>query len=1261
MKGIRNRKNRKDRKVDGRVPYNAGESELLLSQRERGRIAGGTTFLAPVYVRGIIWSVVIATAVTALILGAVTIWRTNPYGSFTNDAIESTMINVTAKLNATDASIDNAWIDEADLGSLEAENGTFVQLESTNASIGNAWIDEGHLGSLEAENASVTSLEVDMVTHAVYEHTESGSVRSEYNLQTINSATDVALSVTTDDIGKRFRVCSLGGGGSHTLDVSPLKWDTPNGYWEVIKFDAAASGCCVEYEVLSATQVALISRGDKCTTFCVDSDLLFCVDPERPEETNPFHGTWQMVLKEQQLLGVRQTSRVEIDATRYPALLTQFVGTVANPHDGTPLEPLFELPFWSYTQDTVIASPIFDLEFDFGIEAITVQPGTGDIVLYALTSLASGVDRFTVFKRVDSDGIAPPRQFGLVLSEDVETPQAILKQMSELMLYGGNNHIATAYNDEKYIGTPAATALLDTIISVGVVESQSVYKIFITQNPDDGFTKLRFENYHHVVPPTTVTITGCTGDYASMNGEHDIHPGITTNHRFVDGDFHDFGPVVDNRTQHHDVGIVFNTTGFSADAEGVATSTGPCALTVSYGPITDNSEYIDTLGAYGYWVYESFQVAQHSSWSILGNIDNVQGVGFSPHLPPIKTWVELQSAIDEGKTFAFNSQTRAEGSASMAYNNWPATESIFQFQNGLSTITPAGSRYVSFDVNNRFQIRPDIGLNDVDASEWFSVFQRNYLEDVMVPYFRCQPTGNTKIHPENLFAGFVYGSLDGGCDFFEGINRPIGEIAPPNEHFFNRRAGINGGCCFPFYSDFPDYATQAYQELIYYGRVNTSYTGGKSIGYIRFDDFQLLDTFEFLVEPVFADSPTAESVSANQRVALNRIWADTALKYLVDELQVESIIIDIRNNGGGFIQPILALREMFGSGSPQVITGDELVARADAGNGNLFDITTLTTEGSSKQFRTTGNRIYPDEIAALYPDSIFRGGSVHIVTDMRAISGGDFFPGVFLNATLGRDIGSSTTTKIFGDIDGRLAGFFGSPNTILFSETNPRIRDVGGNAFSPIDISFDFNTIGFRSDGTSSWANRVAGIKPDCAPTLRGKTGGCAFPNDPETILFPDWGYTPNTRPRLSGDTRPQQPDPMDRSTRRDVWLEEVTQIAIDAPAPVPFSKKRRVVSKFQPRNKKTLTSQFGSSILCENLPENVQSQLTLITQVNGTIPVTITRPTGEQQRISIQERRVGTSIFLKEMRSGGLCINAQNQVMVTPTCQGLPLVSFRK
>ena len=81
---------------------------------------------------------------------------------------------------------------------------------------------------------------------------------------------------------------------------------------------------------------------------------------------------------------------------------------------------------------------------------------------------------------------------------------------------------------------------------------------------------------------------------------------------------------------------------------------------------------------------------------------------------------------------------------------------------------------------------------------------------------------------------------------------------------------------------------------------------------------------------------------------------------------------------------------------------------------------------------------------ANYPSASFTGGDVIILTDRDAASAGDVFPWHFLGGNgTSRDLGGSTTMKLFGDIDGRLYGGAGAQYLDVPSNLNPRFKLFG--------------------------------------------------------------------------------------------------------------------------------------------------------------------------------------------------------------------------
>jgi hypothetical protein len=89
-------------------------------------------------------------------------------------------------------------------------------------------------------------------------------------------------------------------------------------------------------------------------------------------------------------------------------------------------------------------------------------------------------------------------------------------------------------------------------------------------------------------------------------------------------------------------------------------------------------------------------------------------------------------------------------------------------------------------------------------------------------------------------------------------------------------------------------------------------------------------------------------------------------------------------------------------------------------------------------------------------------------------------------------------------------------NIKLYTGTSGAINLVSTSAIT------DYNSISEMTTSTGSYPNAL----------------GNPLPMDLETRVYPDYGFVENTKPRLPGDTRPQQPDPTLSGTWRDGWIE---------------------------------------------------------------------------------------------------------------------------
>ena len=1206
----------------------------------------------------------------ALLFGIMAFVRDNQ--SVPNNISVDNLRAVNATIDATN--ITSVKSDSVMSSTLMSENGTVTNLESDTAEITNITSSTGTISSLESGEATVgqlntttltsentttttlsstdgtiTNLASTMHTQEHLEYTASGALQGTHNVHILNGASALEMTLPADLtplIGKHLKICSVGGqedsvtlmGGTNTFDAA--------GFWQVVRFEGG-SPCCIDLHVLSASSLHVISN--TCTLFCATPTMNHCIDPERPDETNALHGYYTHYTKisfaeelfpNQLGIGV---PLIFLDMRTNPPTLRGWRGTtnaVREPtfSDGGPAER----PMYVFDATTVLTEDTNNVVDDDLLPNALKLQSDGETLLFqnARETVGYLLSR-SLFKKIQASEIPPiiPATTGkLGDGRDPDDPVAIFKNTVDAQIRNANPPFAPAAMDEKYIGTPAALALRDEIINSGVTFTTPALKIFKTQNSTYPITRIRTNVPHHVVPYTRVTVSGCTGGWAVMNGEHLTNAAQTSSYPRVDANFQDFAPNDANRTTHFDVTIWFDSNALSAGADGVGTSTGPCEVSVSYGPLTSATEYLETTAAFQYWFEEAVGVGQHSTYTVL--IDPASKTpGDLGTAKPRETWQQVQADYAAGTESIVNVRTRFNGVASTFYSN----EALFNY---LVTIFDAQSidQYRTWDLNNRFGLKP---LEDFTVSGplWYNIPRQNYVVDVKVPYYRC--TGSSKTHPDNLFAAFIYGQP--GCDSFESILVNYTDLPSTDYHFYNAEAPLNAGS--PFGSDYATLSAEdldLWKSLMHVGRINPAYTGGQSIGYFRVGDFLFDDFFGFSVQSEFAPPEDTGSYRSTREAKAKII--STIFKYMVTDLAVEHIIMDHRSNLGGFADGVITLREFVGA--DETILDGSLAAVADSGNAPL--VNTSAFDYVSQLPLEQSERVAPSLSESFYPGSVFTGGEYIFMTNYLAASAGDLSPNMYLGPAFDKDIGNGVNVQIFGDLDGRLAGSACDGNSIASSSNGARLRDVSGNPLSPtLNDRFDCDyEVVTRSDGTFRH-NRNPALQPDCAPSLTGLSGGCALPNDEETLLYPDLGYVPNPRPRLVGDARPQTPTPANRDEWRDAWLEQAIEAALLAKkkkkkhAPTNTVKKggvRRPVRSAREIYKRDVTCPPGMNVV----PMNT---------VNGTIPITYKRSLDARttRRAQMQAKKQGARIMKHEMETGGLCMNGDGHIMVTPTCQGLP------
>lgn len=255
-----------------------------------------------------------------------------------------------------------------------------------------------------------------------------------------------------------------------------------------------------------------------------------------------------------------------------------------------------------------------------------------------------------------------------------------------------------------------------------------------------------------------------------------------------------------------------------------------------------------------------------------------------------------------------------------------------------------------------------------------------------------------------------------------------------------------------------------------------------------------------------------------------------------------------------------------------------------------------------------------------------------------------------MNATGGRDMGGNTDVKIAGTLvetDTTFTEIWAYFGNVPISPRTGKFVAGGTYGFSDM-YSYDLKTPDGVSQTLRSAQNVVDGLSG-----YQGLAGGNALPQDLENLLYPDLGLKPNTRPRLTGDARPMQPNATDPNTFRDTWLEAAVEDLCAKKKRTPMTVEERTA--FRRRGEAALKkrSQTRTSPIKDcTVPQDV---LTPIASANFTVGVTIEGP---RKRRSWNE---AGRMWRKEVAAGHICRDAHGVVCVTPDLGPMPRIVPRQ
>jgi len=330
-----------------------------------------------------------------------------------------------------------------------------------------------------------------------------------------------------------------------------------------------------------------------------------------------------------------------------------------------------------------------------------------------------------------------------------------------------------------------------------------------------------------------------------------------------------------------------------------------------------------------------------------------------------------------------------------------------------------------------------------------------------------------------------------------------------------------------------------FYKYFVFGFIKPEYCSGAKVGYICLPTCIFNDQNALCYSNLFAPTNLNTPSSKPNREAQVRMWS-TVMKYLVNE-NPKSIIFDYRNNQGGITTNTYL----------EFVGGDrnfmyQTYNRIDSGNSvpiNFFDVGYDRFNNMyNDEFNSTYS-FYVTQNETNYPGSTFKGTALNpkkviALTSLNARSAGDFLTNMFLGENLDKDLGTFTTAKILGSIDGRLNGGLGQ---FIFPEpyASSRFSTTPLIAFGELQNTGNFLYVSNSVSSTSQ--NEYNAI--DSAPTLEGTAGGNPLPDSLDATVYYDFGLvTPHPDPVL-GPTQPAI-NTNNPSTWRDRWLEQAIREA---------------------------------------------------------------------------------------------------------------------
>jgi len=696
----------------------------------------------------------------------------------------------------------------------------------------------------------------------------------------------------------------------------------------------------------------------------------------------------------------------------------------------------------------------------------------------------------------------------------------------------------------NYVGKERAQEITSQFLNGTFAKKTRLRKIRVTNTayyatigiPNDTWTTIYTGDpetdegvFSYVTPGANVKIEGATGALSVLNGTYYNGIGLLNAgaNLYLRPAFVDKGP-------HGSYNDLFNSFLLNLDTSSLQSLADPATGWINLPPgitvtvncsISPASTYNEFCAACAAWFYAVFRTATH----VERNIYTQPG---SCRL--IDTFANLQTALKNGSANESFGDSVRLGQPSV---NWYYHD-FFAYRNVVSGLGLEKTGGLQNMVNCPYPVNYYNPLFRYDTA------LGNYLVNVHNLVFTIRGVREPdQPDPVKTLSYPFIRDPSAGRAHFEGLVIPanvVNGVIQPNIPANYASMGI-----YHKQDGMPDDTLNL--NAYYFGQINPALTGGKIIGYLYKRDSKFMDPNSYMDQRgVYA--PENPNTSQNPRIfreSLSTVYSK--MMQWFNSIGCEAIIIDQTGNLGG--EPdVLSIAEFMGSDRQLYFTYN---AFKDPTRQPLNYLASDTVAQAARQFQ--GSQYLNVSLnEKLYPGSVFKGTKVVFVTDIFSRSAGDIAPNYFIGEGKRPGyLGNGTQASIVGCLDGREFSFISVFNSFP-SNTNPtsaskNLIDKQGKPVSPFTFNMDWGGYFLRySDKHLSMLRQNQPIKPVRTP-YSGTSGSNALPISFEQTVFPDFGFTPMTRPFIPGWTslHPKPPTPSDPTTWTYLYLDAAISRAI--------------------------------------------------------------------------------------------------------------------